>query len=79
MKSYLLVSLKDVDERIVLENLRALEEVEEAHVLFGEWDLIAKINIPNAGPEELGTFVMDKIRPMPEIKLTSTLIVASRQ
>lgn len=79
MKSYLLISLKERDERNILENLRALEEIEEAHVLFGEWDLIAKISIPNAGPEELGTFVMDKIRPMPEIKLTSTLIVASRE
>ena len=79
MKSYLLISLRERDEKTTLENLRALEEIEEAHVLFGEWDLIAKISIPNAGPEELGTFVMDKIRPMPEIKLTSTLIVASRE
>ena len=78
MKAYLLVALKERDEVLVLENMRGLDEVEEAHVLFGEWDLLAKINIPNAGPEELGTFVMDKIRPMPEIKLTSTLIVASK-
>ena len=78
MKSYLLVSLKERDEGQLLERLRNFEEVEEAHVLFGEWDLIAKINIPNAGPEELGTFIMDKIRTMPEIKFTSTLIVASR-
>ena len=79
MKAYLLVALSNREERMTLENLRELDEVEEAHVLFGEWDLIAKINIPNGGPEELGTFVMDKIRPMPEIKLTSTLIVASKQ
>ena len=78
MKAYLLASLKERDEISVLETMRDLDEVEEAHVLFGEWDLLAKISIPNAGPEELGTFVMDKIRPMPEIKLTSTLIVASK-
>ena len=79
MQAYLLVALKESDERLALENLRALEEVSEAHVLFGEWDLLAKVTIPNAGPEEFGTFVMEKIRPMPEIKLTSTLIVASKQ
>ena len=79
MQAYLLIALKESDERMVLENLRALEEISEAHVLFGEWDLLAKLKIPNGGPEELGTFVMEKIRTMPEIKLTSTLIVASKQ
>jgi len=78
MKSYLLISLRERDEGNVLEELRALDEIEEAHILFGEWDLIAKISIPNSGPEQLGTFVMDKVRPLPGIKLTSTLIVASK-
>ena len=79
MQAYLLMQLKECDEREVLEDLRSLEEVQEAHVLFGEWDLVAKINIPSGGPEELGTFVMEKIRTLPEISFTSTLIVASKQ
>ena len=36
MQAYLLISLRERDERTVLENLRALEEIQEAHVLFGE-------------------------------------------
>ena len=74
MPAYILISLKEADEEQVLEKLMEMNEVEEAHILFGEWDIIAKLKMDK--PEELGTFVMEKIRPLKEIKLTSTLIVA---
>ncbi|MDO8660326.1 MAG: Lrp/AsnC ligand binding domain-containing protein, partial [Candidatus Woesearchaeota archaeon] len=58
----------------ILEELRSLSEVKEAHILFGEWDVIAKLELPN--PEALATFVMEKVRTQPGVKLTSTMIVA---
>jgi len=48
--------------------------VEEAHVLFGEWDIIAKVNVN--GTEDLATFMIEKVRTLPEVKLSSTMIVA---
>ncbi|MBR9703577.1 Lrp/AsnC family transcriptional regulator, partial [Candidatus Woesearchaeota archaeon] len=50
------------------------KEVVEAHILFGEWDLIAKLQAET--PEAAATFVMENIRQLDDVKLTSTLIVA---
>lgn len=61
----------------VFEDLNSLPEVKEAHVLFGEWDFIAKIELTD--PEGLGGFVVDNIRTIPGVKLTSTLIVAKQK
>lgn len=75
MIGFVLVGLKHTDERAALDDLKALPEVKEAYVLFGEWDLLVKIEA--ASPEDLGTFVMDKIRSRDDVKLTSSLIVAA--
>ncbi len=75
MLAFVLVGLKHTDEREALEDLKALPEVKEAFVLFGEWDLLLKIETKS--PEDLGTFVMDKIRSRSDVKLTSSMIVAA--
>ncbi|MBD3319456.1 Lrp/AsnC family transcriptional regulator [Candidatus Woesearchaeota archaeon] len=74
MKAYVQVSLDSAREKEVLEKLQSLPEVIDVHILFGEWDMIAKIDLPN--PEELGSFVIDKIRSLPGVKLTSTMVIA---
>jgi DNA-binding Lrp family transcriptional regulator len=74
MMAYVLISLAECDEQRVLDELLSLKEIQEAHVLFGEWDILAKLEANN--PEAAGTFVMEKIRSLPEVKLSSTLIVA---
>ncbi|MFC1800728.1 Lrp/AsnC family transcriptional regulator [Nanoarchaeota archaeon] len=74
MKAFVLVGLKHTDERHALDELKALPEIKDAYVLFGEWDLL--LNIESTSPEALGTFVMDKIRSRDDVKLTSSLIVA---
>jgi len=73
MLAYLLIRVLE-DEIGVMEDLKVMEEVEEVHVLFGEWDLLVKLKMPE--PEMVGTFVMEKVRSIKEIKLTSTMIVA---
>ena len=73
MLAYLLVRVLE-DEQGVMETLKSMEEVIEVHVLFGEWDLLVKLKMPN--PEMVGTFVMESIRSIKEVKLTSTMIVA---
>ncbi len=74
MLAYLLISLQEAKEREVLDEITKHKEVKEAHILFGEWDIIAKVEVENS--DALGTFIMEKIRTIPEVKVTSTLIVA---
>lgn len=73
MLAYLLIRVLE-DEQGVMEELKSMKEVEEVHVLFGEWDLLVKLKMPN--PEMVGTFVMENIRSIKAVKLTSTMIVA---
>ena len=74
MQAYVQIGLEESRETDIYDALKALPEVKELHILFGEWDLIAKLELPAA--EALGTFVMDKIRSLPGVKLTSTMIIA---
>ena len=73
MLAYLLIRVLE-DENGVMEELKVMDEVKEVHVLFGEWDLLVKLELSN--PEMVGTFVMENIRSIKAIKLTSTMIVA---
>ena len=74
MLAYVLISLLECDEQKVLDELLDHKEILEAHILFGEWDILVKIEADS--PEDAGTFVMENIRSLPEIKISSTLIVA---
>jgi DNA-binding Lrp family transcriptional regulator len=74
MLAYVLITLKEGSEASLQDKLSGFREVLESKILFGEWDILVKISAEN--PDALATFVMDKIRSEPGVKLTSTLIVA---
>lgn len=74
MLAYLLISLEEVNEQKVLSKILENSEVKEAHIVFGEWDIVTKVECENA--EVLGVFVMEKIRNIKGVKLTTTLISA---
>ena len=74
MHAYILVALDEMSVEDIVEEFRDMAEVEEAHILFGEWDLIIKLKA-NA-PEEVARFVLEQVRSREEVRLTSTLIVA---
>lgn len=76
MKAFILISLNEGNEQTVLDELKAMPEVTNAYVLFGEWDLLAEVEL--SGAEELGSFVMEKLRMREDVKLTSSLVVAGR-
>lgn len=75
MKAYLFVKTESNKEQKVLDDLQKFEEVKTADIVFGEWDIVSLIEIKTT--EDLGAFVMDKIRNIPEVKLTSTMILWS--
>ena len=74
MRAYVQISLDSAREKEVQDKLKEMKEVIDVHILFGEWDMMAKIDVPTA--EELGPFIMDNIRSLPGVKLTNTMIVA---
>ncbi|MEM4714341.1 MAG: Lrp/AsnC ligand binding domain-containing protein [Candidatus Nanoarchaeia archaeon] len=72
--AYVLIRADAGAEREVLESLLDLDEVEEVELIYGEWDLIAKINIDDL--EKLSDFLLLTIRTIKGVKQTSTLIVS---
>lgn len=74
MKAFVLISLGMPKEQAVYQKLKKHKEVKHVHILFGEWDLLVELDLIDE--DHLATFVMNNIRALKEVKLTSTLIVA---
>lgn len=74
MYAYVLIQLDEPNEREIIEEFTTMPEVKEAHILFGEWDLILKIEIET--PNDVASFVIEKVRSLDGVQLTSTLVVA---
>lgn len=74
MFAYVLIELESKDVGDILEKIKKNRRVKEAHVLFGEWDIIMKVDCQS--PEDLATYIIESVRPIKGIKLTSTMIVA---
>ena len=74
VEAYILIKVKVGSEREVIDKLKSLKEIKDINELYGEWDIIAKIEVPNI--EDLDALITEKIRDIDDIKLTSTMIVA---
>lgn len=74
MLAYVQISLDTAKENDILEQLKLFKETKEVHILFGEWDMIVKLEVHS--PEALSSFVMNNIRSISGVKFTSTMIVA---
>lgn len=74
MLAYILITAEKGLEQEIYNALTDYEEILGVHILFGEWDILAKLDVENT--EALGTFVMDKVRVIPGVQMSSTLIVA---
>ncbi len=73
--AYVLITTKSGSERVVVEALRKLQEIKEIHILYGEYDIIAKVQVSDI--QELNNFLIGKVRSIGSIEKTSTLIVAA--
>lgn len=74
MMAYILIATEHGKEEEIFDKISEVKQVESAHVIFGEWDIIAKVMVESS--EELAALIMDKFRKLPGIRLTSSLIVA---
>ncbi len=68
---FVLIKTAPAAERDVYNIVKDIEEVTEVHSLFGEYDLIVKLQAENFN--NLGQAVVDKIRSIEGVEDTKTL------
>jgi DNA-binding Lrp family transcriptional regulator len=72
--AYVLVTLQSGSEKNVLKKVASFEEVEEVNLVYGEYDAMVKVLVEEMS--QLDKFLTDKLRVLPDIYLTTTMIVA---
>jgi DNA-binding Lrp family transcriptional regulator len=68
---FILINVAPAHEHDVYNKLSKIPQITELHPLFGEYDLIAKIEADDF--EELGTIIVNKIRSITGVLDTKTL------
>jgi DNA-binding Lrp family transcriptional regulator len=61
-------------EREVAQQLINFAEVLQADIIFGEYDVVVKLS--TKGLDSLEDFVSEKIRTVPNVLVTSTMIIS---
>ena len=73
MRAYILINVEPGSEDKVLKELRKMNNVEEAYVSYGVYDLVIRVKADNM--EELKTSVTHRIRTIEQVRSTLTLIL----
>ena len=74
LSAYILINTAAGKEREVLESLNSNDSVVDVSIVYGQYDLIAKVFLDDAS--DLPSFIMETIRPIGGITGTSTLLAA---
>jgi DNA-binding Lrp family transcriptional regulator len=74
VKAYIMVNVKTGTEDAVCEKVLKFSEVEEVSAIYGEFDLILKVKAQNMN--HLDKIIVDKLRGIPDILLTATMLIA---
>ncbi len=72
MIAFILLVTGAGDEQNIMDDLRKKDQVIEAGEVYGEYDIVVKVEIDSM--RELDRFVTEQIRKLPQIQMTSTLI-----
>ena len=72
--AYVLVTLNPGTEDGILKKISHLDEVKRVSMMYGEYDALLHISANTL--DQLNTFLTDKLRSLPDIFQTATLIVA---
>lgn len=76
MLAYILITVKSGSEREFLKQISEFEEVVEANLVIGENDIVIKISVK--GMSELDKFLTDKLRVLPDVFLTTTMVITEQ-
>ena len=72
--AYVLVTLNPGTEKDILKKIAYFEEVTRVSMMYGEYDGIIKVRTKTL--DQLNQFLTEKLRVLPDIFQTATLIVA---
>ena len=72
--AYVLFKVGSGSEREVCQKLIELDEVIHANIIFGEYDVVSKVKTDDL--DKLEDFVSYKVRKIPNVLVTSTMIVS---
>ncbi len=73
--AFIMAKVESTKSRSILVDIRALDEVEEAYLIYGAYDLLIKCTFKT--PEELSSFVVNELRKVDGIRDTITNVCAS--
>jgi DNA-binding Lrp family transcriptional regulator len=62
-----------ISQRAVAEEISKFPEVQEVHIITGDWDLLVKLRAENV--DAIGKFVVDKLRLIKGLEKTLTCMV----
>ena len=81
--AFIMISVKPASEKEIMKKLYAYNEVRELHYVPADFDIIAKIvlerNLLFSESEVVRQFVQEKVRRIPGITWTQTIIPLSSQ
>ena len=72
--AYVLVTLNPGSEKNILQKVSYFKEVTKVSMTYGEYDALVQVNTESL--DQLNEFLTDKLRVLPDIFQTATLIVA---
>ncbi len=70
--AFVLIVVDSGSEKGVADTLDGSDGVDDVEIIYGDYDLIAKIHVPDIS--NLGDFIMNNIRSIKGVRRTSTLI-----
>ena len=74
VSAYVLFKVSSGTEREVAQKLVEFDEILHADIIFGEYDVVAKMSTKDL--DSLENFVSEKIRTVPNVLVTSTMIIS---
>lgn len=66
-----------VSQRVIAEQIAKFPEVQEVHIISGDWDVLIKVKQKDV--DAIGKFVIDKLRTVKGIEKTLTCMVFDTQ
>lgn len=72
MKAYILINVRNGEITQVVKQLRSLTTIVEAHMTFGPYDVVTKVNVGDL--KELGYLIAEEIQPIPGVLETLTCL-----
>ncbi|MGC8558678.1 MAG: Lrp/AsnC ligand binding domain-containing protein [Nitrososphaeria archaeon] len=74
--AFVLLTVEPGKEEEVLNKLKTLPEIQEAHRVYGVYDTVVKVNAPT--PEKLKEIITWKVRKVENVKSTLTMLVVEQ-